>query len=53
MNNLLSKWKRGLDRTRKITFGRLASALGTSEINDESWEELEAILRSLAPRAGP
>ena len=44
MNNLLSKWKRGLDRTRKITFGRLASALGASEINDESWEELEAIL---------
>ena len=42
--NLLTKWKSGLERTRKSTFGRLAQLLGTSQITDETWEELEALL---------
>ena len=43
-NNIFSKWKEGLDKTRKVAFGRLSSILGTSEITDETWEELEALL---------
>jgi fused signal recognition particle receptor len=43
-NNIFTKWKEGLDRTRKVAFGRLSSILGTSEITEETWEELEAIL---------
>lgn len=42
-NNLFNKWKNGLARTRKTTFGRIANFLGTSEINDQLWEDLEAL----------
>ncbi len=41
--NTLSKWKNGLARTRKTTFGRVANLLGVGEINDETWDELEAL----------
>ncbi|MGE5123765.1 MAG: signal recognition particle-docking protein FtsY [Acidobacteriaceae bacterium] len=44
MNNLLSKWKSGLARTSKATFGQLATLFGATEISDETWEELEALL---------
>lgn len=44
MANIFNKWKQGLDKTRKVAFGRLASIFGASEINDETWEELEAVL---------
>lgn len=44
MANILSKWKQGLDRTRKIAFGRIANLLGATEITDETWEELEVLL---------
>src|SRR5450759_368385 len=40
----LNKWKDGLARTRKVTFGRIANLLGASEINPELWEELETTL---------
>jgi fused signal recognition particle receptor len=42
--NLLSKWKTGLERTRKSTFGRIAQLFGATEITEDTWEELEAIL---------
>ena len=42
-NNLINKWKNGLARTRKTTFGRIANFLGTSEITDQLWEDLEAL----------
>ena len=42
--NIFNKWKDGLDRTRKVAFGRIANFLGTSEIDDETWEDLEAML---------
>lgn len=38
-----SKWKSGLARTRKTTFGRIAAMLGASEINADTWDELEAL----------
>jgi len=42
--NIFNKWKKGLEKTRKVTFGRIANFLGTSELNDETWDELEALL---------
>jgi fused signal recognition particle receptor len=44
MNNILSKWKSGLSRTSKATFGQLATLFGATEINDDTWEKLEALL---------
>ncbi len=44
MDNLFDKWKNGLDRTRKVTFGRIATLFGASEITAETWDELEAML---------
>lgn len=44
MNNIFSKWKDGLSKTSKATFGQIATLLGTSEITDSTYEELEALL---------
>ena len=44
MNNILSKWKAGLARTSKATFGQFASLFGATEITDDTWEKLEALL---------
>jgi fused signal recognition particle receptor len=44
VENLLTKWKTGLERTRKSTFGKLSQLFGTTQITDETWEELEALL---------
>jgi len=42
--NIFDKWRKSLEKTRKVTFGRIANFLGTSEIREETWEELEALL---------
>ncbi len=42
--NIFNKWRKGLEKTRKVTFGRIANFLGASELNDETWEDLEALL---------
>ena len=44
MAEFFSKWKEGLERTRKVAFGRIATLFGATEINDETWDELESIL---------
>jgi len=44
MNNIFTKWKDGLAKTSKATFGQIASLLGASEITDETFEELEALM---------
>ena len=44
VNERLEKWKSGLARTRNTTFGRIANALGMSDLVDETWEDLEAML---------
>jgi fused signal recognition particle receptor len=44
MTDFFSKWKEGLDRTRRSTFGRIATFFGSTEIDDDTWDELEAIL---------
>ncbi|GAP20981.1 signal recognition particle-docking protein FtsY [Leptolinea tardivitalis] len=44
MADIFSKWFNGLERTRKQTFGRISSLLGTSEITNDTWDDLEAAL---------
>ncbi|WKZ38150.1 MAG: signal recognition particle-docking protein FtsY [Anaerolineales bacterium] len=44
MTNLLSRWQQGLSRTSKAAFGQIASILGASEITNETWDDLEALL---------
>lgn len=44
MAELFSKWKEALNRTSKAAFGRLATVFGATEIDEYTWEELEALL---------
>ena len=44
MAELFGKWISGLDRTRKVAFGRISNFLGATEINADAWEDLEAML---------
>jgi fused signal recognition particle receptor len=36
--------REALTRTRQTAFGRMATLLGQTEINDELWDDLEALL---------
>jgi len=40
----LEKWKSGLARTRDTTFGRIANVLGMTELRNDTWDDLEALL---------
>ncbi|UCD98977.1 MAG: signal recognition particle-docking protein FtsY [Chloroflexota bacterium] len=44
MSDRFEKWKKGLAKTSKATFGQIASLLGASEISDGTYEEIEALL---------
>jgi len=44
MADILSRWRDGLTKTSKAAFGRLAGLLGATEITDDTWDELEALL---------
>jgi fused signal recognition particle receptor len=44
MADILSRWRSGLAKTSKATFGRIAGLLGATEINSDTWDELEALL---------
>lgn len=44
MADILSRWRSGLAKTSKATFGRIAGLLGATEITPETWDELEALL---------
>jgi len=44
MSGLFARWKAGLSKTSKAAFGQMASILGASEINNETWDVLEALL---------
>jgi fused signal recognition particle receptor len=39
-----NKWMEGLSKTRKQTFGRIATMFGAADITDETWNELESLL---------
>jgi len=44
MADLFAKWKSGLAKTSKTTFGRLATLFGATEITQDTWDELEELL---------
>jgi fused signal recognition particle receptor len=44
MDNIFLKWKHGLEKTRKATFGKIVTLFGASEITNATWEELETQL---------
>lgn len=44
MTDLLAKWRSGLAKTSKTTFGRIATLFGATEITQETWDDLEALL---------
>ena len=41
---LRSQWRESLSRTRKSAFGRLATLLGATQIDGNTWEDLESLL---------
>jgi fused signal recognition particle receptor len=44
MADIFAKWRDGLAKTSKTTFGRLKSILGATEITQDTWDELESLL---------
>jgi len=44
MPDLISRWKTGLTHNSRAAFGRLAILFGTTEINSQTWEDLESLL---------
>jgi fused signal recognition particle receptor len=44
MADILSRWRNGLSKTSKAAFGRIAGILGATEINADTWDDLEALL---------
>jgi fused signal recognition particle receptor len=44
MTDIFNKWREGLAKSSKAAFGRIATVFGATEITDETWDELEAIL---------
>jgi fused signal recognition particle receptor len=40
MTDRFGKWKEGLERTRKMAFGRIVNIIGASEIDEASWDDL-------------
>ena len=44
MAEFFEKWKSGLAKTSKAAFGQIAQLLGATQITQETWEDLEALL---------
>ncbi len=44
MENMFNKWRESLKKTRDVTFGKIATYFGATEINDDSWDRLEELL---------
>jgi fused signal recognition particle receptor len=44
MSNIFSKWREGLAKTSKATFGQIATLIGATEITDDIWDDLEVLL---------
>jgi len=44
MASIFNKWKNGLAKTSRATFGQIATILGATEIKPETWDDLEALL---------
>lgn len=44
MANIFDKWKNGLAKTSKATFGQIATLFGATQITPDTWDDLEALL---------
>lgn len=44
MADVFAKWRSGLAKTSKTAFGQLATLFGITEITQETWDDLEALL---------
>jgi len=44
MASIIDRWKTGLVKTRDVSFGMIAGLFGTTDITEETWDELEALL---------
>ncbi len=44
MSDLLKKWRESLTKTRDVAFGKVSTFFGATQINEDSWDELEALL---------
>ena len=44
MDNLFKKWHDSLQKTRETTFGKIATIFGATEIDDETFDDLEELL---------
>jgi len=44
MADIFNKWIKGLEKTRKVAFGRLAIMFGQTEIDIKTWDDLEELL---------
>ena len=44
MDNLFKKWRDSLQKTRETTFGKNATLFGATEIDDETFDNLEELL---------
>jgi len=44
MDNLFKKWRDSLQKTRETTFGKIANLFGATEIDDETFDDLEQLL---------
>ncbi|MBP9676869.1 MAG: signal recognition particle-docking protein FtsY [Anaerolineaceae bacterium] len=44
MSDLLNKWRQSLEKTRKATLGKIITVFGGSEIDGQTWDELEELL---------
>ena len=44
MANFLDKWRESLEKTRNVTFGKIATFFGATEIDDDTWDHLEELL---------
>ena len=44
MKENVSRWREGLSRTSKARFGQIATVFGATEIDAETWDDLEALM---------
>ncbi|PKO18310.1 MAG: signal recognition particle-docking protein FtsY [Chloroflexi bacterium HGW-Chloroflexi-10] len=44
MADLFNKWFSGLEKTRKVAFGRISNMFGATEVTVQTWDELEAMM---------
>jgi fused signal recognition particle receptor len=44
MDNLFKKWRDSLQKTRETTFGKIANLFGATEIDDQTFDDLEELL---------